>query len=77
VYSQYSSSSIGFLHIPYSSSSHPLIGPEKMEHLVDMLPVLEMTLSDELREACDNLVPPGSSVANFHNTSDWFKGQIL
>lgn len=55
----------------------PLIGPEKMEHLVDLLPVLEMTLSDELREACDNLVPPGSSVANFHNTSDWFKGQII
>jgi len=55
----------------------PLIGPEKMEHLEDLLPVLEMTLSDELREACDNLVPPGSSVANFHNTSDWMKGQIL
>ena len=55
----------------------PLIGPEKMEHLVDLLPVLDMTLSDELREACDNLVPPGSAVANFHNTSDWLKGQIL
>ena len=55
----------------------PLVGPEKMEHLLDLLPVLDMTLSDELREACDNLVPPGSAVANFHNTAGWYKGQIL
>ena len=55
----------------------PLIGPETVEHLEDLLPVLDMTLSDSLREACDNLVPPGSAVANFHNTAGWFKGQIL
>jgi aryl-alcohol dehydrogenase-like predicted oxidoreductase len=55
----------------------PLIGPEKMEHLESLLPVLGMTLSDELREACDNLVPPGSNVANFHNTAGWMKAQIL
>lgn len=55
----------------------PLIGPRTMEHLEDMLPVLEMTLSDELREACDNLVPPGSNVANFHNTAGWMKAQVL
>jgi aryl-alcohol dehydrogenase-like predicted oxidoreductase len=55
----------------------PLIGPETMEHLEDSLPVLEMTLSDELREACDNLVPPGSNVANFHNTAGWMKAQII
>jgi hypothetical protein len=48
-----------------------------MEHLEDLLPVLEMNLSDELREACDNLVPPGSNVANFHNTSGWMKAQVL
>ncbi len=55
----------------------PLLGPENMEHLEDLIPVMEMTLSDSLREACDNLVPPGSAVANFHNTAGWFKGQIL
>jgi aryl-alcohol dehydrogenase-like predicted oxidoreductase len=55
----------------------PLIGPEKMEHLEDLIPVLEMTLSDDLREACDNLVPPGSHVANFHNTAGWMKGQLM
>jgi aryl-alcohol dehydrogenase-like predicted oxidoreductase len=55
----------------------PLIGPETMEHLEDSIPVLEMTLSDELREACDNLVPPGSNVANFHNTAGWMKAKII
>lgn len=50
-----------------------LIGTRKMEHLEDLIPVLEMTLDDSLREACDNLVPPGSAVANFHNTSGWMK----
>ncbi len=55
----------------------PLIGPENLQHLEDMIPVMEMTLSDELREACDNLVPPGSAVANFHNTAGWMKGQLI
>jgi len=30
---------------------------------------LEMTLSDDLRVACDVLVPPGSAVVDSHNTS--------
>ena len=51
----------------------PLIGAQTMEHLEDMIPVLEMTLDDSLREACDNLVPPGTAVANFLNTSGWMK----
>jgi len=55
----------------------PLIGPETIEHLEDLLPVMEMTLDDSLREACDNLVPPGSVVANFHNTAGWMKAQIV
>lgn len=55
----------------------PLIGPRTYEQLQTFLPVLDMKLSDELREACDALVPPGSAVANFHNTADWMKGQIL
>lgn len=55
----------------------PLVGPETIEHVEDMIPILEMELSDELREACDNLVPPGSHVANFHNTAGWMKGQLL
>jgi aryl-alcohol dehydrogenase-like predicted oxidoreductase len=54
-----------------------LIGTRKVEHLEDLIPVMEMTLDDSLREACDNLVPPGSAVANFHNTSGWMIGQLV
>lgn len=55
----------------------PLIGPRTYEQLQTYLPVLDMKLDDATREACDALVPPGSAVANFHNTADWMKGQIL
>ncbi len=55
----------------------PLIGPQSVEHLEDLIPVMEMTLDDSLREACDNLVPPGSAVANFHNTSGWMIGRLM
>ncbi|HUU06349.1 MAG TPA: aldo/keto reductase [Patescibacteria group bacterium] len=55
----------------------PLIGPRTLPHLEDLLPVLNMTLDDSLRETFDNLVPPGSAVANFHNTADWSKMRIL
>ena len=44
-----------------------------MEHLEPLLPVLEMELSDAARQACDDLVPPGSVVSDFHNTADWMK----
>jgi len=49
----------------------PIIGPRTLEHLEHLLPVMEMTLSEELQIACDTLVPPGASVANFHNTAGW------
>jgi aryl-alcohol dehydrogenase-like predicted oxidoreductase len=55
----------------------PLIGPRTMEHLEELLPVAEMKLGEETRAACDLLVPPGSAVANFFNTSGWMKMQIL
>ena len=55
----------------------PLMGTRTLEHLETLLPVLEMDLSDELREACDKLVPPGSFVADFHNTSYWNKARVL
>ena len=54
----------------------PMIGARKLEHLEHLLPVLEMSLSDEVRAACDALVPPGSAVANFHNTAYWMKTKI-
>ena len=52
------------------------MGPRTMQHLEDALPVVEMTLNDETRAACDALVPPGSVVADFHNTSGWMKMSV-
>ncbi len=54
----------------------PLIGAGSMEHLEDLLPVMEMSLDDSLREACDALVPPGTHVADFFNTSGWMKTSV-
>lgn len=51
----------------------PIVGPRTMEQLTDLLPVLEMRLSDEERAACDAINPPGSVVTNFHNTAGWMK----
>ena len=55
----------------------PLIGPRTLEHLEHLLPVLEMTLSDELAAACDRLVPPGSAVASFYNSAAWMKQRLI
>jgi 1-deoxyxylulose-5-phosphate synthase len=51
----------------------PLFGPRTEAQLAAMLPVAAMSLSDELRRACDELVPPGRAVVNFHNTASWMK----
>jgi len=54
----------------------PIVGPRTLEQLTELLPVMEMTLSDEERAACDAINPPGSAVVNFHNTAPWMKMQI-
>jgi len=54
----------------------PLVGPRSVEQLDHLLPVADMSLSDELREACDALNPPGTAVANFHNSAPWMKMRI-
>jgi aryl-alcohol dehydrogenase-like predicted oxidoreductase len=54
----------------------PLIGPRTLNQLEHLLPLLEMTLPDDVRAACDELVPPGSAVVNFHNTAAWMKMQV-
>lgn len=51
----------------------PIFGPRTLEQLEHILPILDKQLSDELRVACDELVPPGSAVVNFHNTSGWMR----
>jgi aryl-alcohol dehydrogenase-like predicted oxidoreductase len=54
----------------------PIFGPRTLAQLDEILPVCAMGLGDELRAACDRLVPPGSAVVNFHNTAGWMKMQI-
>jgi aryl-alcohol dehydrogenase-like predicted oxidoreductase len=54
----------------------PILGPRTLEQLRDVLPVLEMTLSDEERRRCDEINPPGGVITNFHNTSGWLKTPV-
>jgi 1-deoxyxylulose-5-phosphate synthase len=54
----------------------PIYGPRTLAQLESILPMLELSLSDELRAACDELVPPGSAVTNFHNSAAWMKMRI-
>lgn len=55
----------------------PIVGPRTLEQLKDLLPVMEMKLSDEERSACDLINPPGGVITNFHNTSGWMKTPVL
>lgn len=54
----------------------PIIGPRTIGHLEDLLPVGDMELHDDVRKACDDLVPPGSAAADFHNSAAWMKMQV-
>lgn len=54
----------------------PIVGPRTLEQLEDVLPVMEMTLTDEERAACDEINPPGSALVNFHNSAPWMKMRI-
>jgi aryl-alcohol dehydrogenase-like predicted oxidoreductase len=54
----------------------PIIGPRTMAHLEDALKVLDLRLNEETSVALDTIVPPGSAVADFHNTSNWMKMRI-
>jgi aryl-alcohol dehydrogenase-like predicted oxidoreductase len=51
----------------------PIYGPRTLEQLQELLPVLEMKLSEEERAICDQINPPGGWLVNFHNTSGWLK----
>jgi aryl-alcohol dehydrogenase-like predicted oxidoreductase len=54
----------------------PIFGPRTLEQLQDLLPVLEMRLTDEERAACDEINGPGGVLVNFHNTAPWMKTPI-
>ncbi len=54
----------------------PIFGPRTLAQLQDVLPMLEMNLSAELRAACDEINPPGSALVNFHNSAAWMKMKV-
>jgi len=54
----------------------PIIGPRTEAHLEDALAVLEMALEAEIALELDKIVPPGTAVADFHNTSHWMKMRV-
>ncbi|WP_335965477.1 aldo/keto reductase [Galbibacter sp. PAP.153] len=55
----------------------PLCGPRTLEQLKDIVPLMSKGLSKELMERCDQIVPPGSAVANFLNSAPWMKGKLI
>lgn len=54
----------------------PIFGPRTPDQLREALGILDMELSDDLRAACDALVPPGTAVTNFHNGAPWMKQRV-
>jgi len=54
----------------------PIVGPRTRAQLDEALAVLDRPLDDEARAACDALVPPGSAVADFFNTSGWMRERV-
>ena len=48
----------------------PIIGPKTMEQLEDNLKALDMEISDEDKKRVDELIKPGTSVAEYYN-ADW------
>lgn len=54
----------------------PIVGPRTPEQLAEMLAVAERSADDDLRAALDALNPPGTAVANFHNTSGWLRTRL-
>ena len=54
----------------------PIVGPRTMAQLDDALGVLELTLDDDARAACDALVHPGNAVSDFFNTVAWMKATV-
>lgn len=54
----------------------PIIGPRTMAHLDDALGITDKTIDDSDRAALDDLVHPGTAVADFHNSNEWMKARI-
>jgi len=54
----------------------PIVGLRTLQQLEDVLPALEMTLSESERSACDEINPPSGAIVDFHNTTGWMRTVI-
>lgn len=55
----------------------PIIGPRTKEHLLALIPAATMKLSSEFLNKIDELVPPGTAVADFLSPNvNWQIGHI-
>lgn len=54
----------------------PIIGPRTLEQFKDTLPAATLKLPGTLLTALDELVPPGTAVADFHNNAGWQVGKL-
>lgn len=55
----------------------PILGPRTMGHLEDALGIADKHLNEGDRAIFDDLVHPGTAVADFHNSNDWMKARIF
>jgi 1-deoxyxylulose-5-phosphate synthase len=53
-----------------------VIGPRTADQLKPYLEAIEITLDDATLETIDKIVPPGSAVVDFHDTSGWYIGPL-
>jgi len=51
----------------------PILGPRNLDQLEGLLPAVDIKLDDDDLKFCDTLVPPGTHVTSFFNTSMWMK----
>ncbi len=54
----------------------PIIGPRTLAQFQDLLPAADLQLPPALLTALDELVPPGTAVADFLNNSGWQVGRL-
>ena len=54
----------------------PIIGPRTIAHLKDAMGIVDMALDEADIPLFDDLVHPGTALADFHNSNDWMKARI-
>ena len=55
----------------------PIIGPRTLAHLEDALGIIDRAFDEADQPLFDELVHPGTAVADFHNSNEWMKARII